>query len=219
MGLYRCGMKKSDGVVFNRTKICDNSNLSSTLTFTEDYHNYPLVCITIYNNSTGLNTSIVTTPDIIDAIFTYSNNTINFNEFGNNQYCNYNKVNNTSWERYHQRNCDVISIYGITCNKSITHHTLYNKEGYTASTEVSINTVESLFDYDFIFFSVCDGDSSETQPCINYAIMPGRDEFSPDKTLIPYVYNRYDNYYELNIKEHNIEGSKYYFCVQAIKIN
>lgn len=219
MTWFRCGLSGTKGVIFNHKLILDNSSHSSNIEFSKDYHYYALLEIVIFNSSTSKRTSIITSPEMIDNIFTYSSNHLNLNEFGNNQYCEYEASSTLEWVMVNNRNCVIDKIYGIECNKTISKTALYNKEGISAATEIPITSVDSFLEYDLILFSTCDGNPSETQPCVLYAEMPKANKIKTQGDNITFVYNRYGAYYPINISEHLIEASKYYFYVQGIKFN
>ena len=221
MNYFRCignsGGGGTSDPIFNEALLCDNSALSSTINLTDDITNYDFINVIIYNSSSSIYTSIVTTPEFIENAFLYSSNLVNFNEFNNNQYCCYSKTSSLQWSRYNNRNCNIFKIYGMTCiNKTVTKTVLYNRQAITTGS-VPITSQTSLFDYDFIFSSCCSGNVDETMPCNEYITMPKADLLNKNKSSFEFVYNRYANYNYVTISEYQMSSSTYYFFVIAVK--
>ena len=201
----------SDEPEFTSTKICDNTSLALSLTFTDDYTNYDFLKFIIYNSSSQVYTEIITTPEMVTNAFTYSENRFNLNEFANTQYCCYQKDTNTGWTRTNNRGCDIYEVYGLTCsNLTVNKTTIYNQETHTSS-EITITSATSLFDYDYLFVSTCSGDKTETQPCYD-AVYP-KGLFG--RTSKPVLLTRYGNSGMVTLSEYQL-GAWRYFFVQGI---
>ena len=196
---------------FTATKICDNTSLALSLTFTDDYTNYDFLKFIIYNSSSQVYTEIITTPEMVTNAFTYSENRFNLNEFANTQYCCYQKDTNTGWTRTNNRGCDIYEVYGLTCsNLTVNKTTIYNQETHTSS-EITITSATSLFDYDYLFVSTCSGDKTETQPCYD-AVYP-KGLFGRDSKSV--LLTRYGNSGMVTLSEYQL-GAWRYFFVQGI---
>ena len=152
--------------VFTEEVICDNSSASSTLTFTEDWHDYDFLQFKLTNSSSGIITYITTTPDILDEIFARSSNKVLFNEFSNDQYALYTKSSDLSWSRSGTRNANVTEVKGLTAtNCTVSTEWIYKRGAITAS-NVTITAPKYFEAYDEIYMASCDGDSDDTMPCI-----------------------------------------------------
>lgn len=205
---------------FSATKLVDNTSKSATLSFSDDYHNYPIlyfVCEWVNPNDPSIREThyFATTPDICDEIFLNSSNALCLNILGTNRYALYRKTNTTSWSRYAQRDTDCIEVYGISCDKTVTATTLYQR-GDIGSSSVSITSVSSLYDYDIIFFSTCTSTWDETCVC----------EMPYFKTNHPTFFeggnswagNKYNSSAGIVVSEYII-SSYSYFMVQGIKFS
>lgn len=150
---------------FTETVICDNSAEGTTLTFTDDYTNYDLLLFEVYNTSTLKTSYMLTIPEVISHIRTISSNDVNFNEFGNNQYVCYATTNIMLWTRYASRNLVIKKVTGLVCsNATVTKTTFYERADRTLG-YVTIEPVEDLADYDYIFLASSTNSNDETQPC------------------------------------------------------
>ena len=203
---------------FTATKIVDNTSKSSTLTFSEDYHNYPIlyfVCEWVNPNDPSIREThyFATTPDICDEIFANSSNALCLNILGTNKYALYRKTNNTSWSRYAQRDTDCIEIYGITCDKTVSATTLYQR-GSTGGSNTTITSLTSLYDYDIIFFSTCTASWDETCVCeLPYFKTNHPDFFEGGDS---WAGNKYNSTSGIIITEYAISSYQYYM-VQGLK--
>lgn len=205
----------SDEPEFTETLICDNTALSSSLTFSDSYTNYEFIKFVIYNGSSQRYTEILTTPEMIANSFSYSNNLFNLNEVGNDQYCCY----NSNWSRTGKRNCDVYKVYGLNCsNKTTSKTTLYDRQGISTSA-VTITSATSLFDYDYIIFGSCTGSYDETEPCNDVFKVKNdaEDIFGRKISTRPLFANAYNRLASVRLSEYEISSWNYYFLVQGIK--
>ena len=200
---------------FTKTTLCDNSELSTgNLTLSDDYDNYDLLYIELWNTSYNRLTTIITTPEILADIGTYSSGKINFNECGNNQYANYTFATKTSLTKNGARNCLIKKIEGWTGdNCNIVKADLYQKKAITNET-VSITSETSLYEYDYIVMSACDGDSTETQPCV-YLAKPTSEDLL-NKALAN-MFNYYATTSALEITEFTMSANRYFY-VQGLKL-
>lgn len=141
---------------FTETVIATGTS-GGTVTFTEDYHDYPLLIIRLENEYYSSNvTDLLVTPDLIDSIFDLSRDIV-VNEFQNNQYGNYSKTSATVWTRTASRNVYISEVIGLTCdNYTIEETELYNKGSYDTQ-DITISGTDIL-DYDlFVIASSVDG--------------------------------------------------------------
>lgn len=141
---------------FTETVIATGTS-AGTLTFTDDYHNYPLLIIRLENEYYTSNvTDLLVSPDLIDSIFDISRDIV-VNEFQNNQYGNYAKTSATVWTRTAARNVYISEVIGLTCdNYTVEETELYNKGSYDTQDRTISGT--DLFDYDmFVIASSVDG--------------------------------------------------------------
>lgn len=151
---------------FSMTELCDNTSLSTgTLTFTDDYDNYDFLVFEIYNTSSDKTSFIVTIPELLNHIIAISTY-INFNEWCNNQYGCYSVSNDhLTWSVYARRNLVIKTVTGLNCtNATVTKTTFYERANRTVGA-VTVEPVEDLATYDYLFFSSTTGGIDETQPC------------------------------------------------------
>ena len=194
---------------FSETVLVSNPSANSSFTFSEDYHNYDFVQVKIHNSSSSVDTYIVTTASTIDAIFDISPY-INFNEFGNNQWCAYSRSSLT-WTRKGQRNCDVVEILGLNCtNAAVTETQIYKSAAQSGSTDIT--TTLNLMGFDWILFSSTDSNSDELQPCNNiFQGFKGVSDTDIDKLQFPF--NPYNESYVISISNHYISSGPYSYVV------
>ena len=173
MSWYRCDISSGGGggpitPTFTETLICDNSSVSNTLTFTEDWHDYDFLKFKLSNSSSGIITYITTTPDIIDEIFTISSSKILFNEYCNTQYATYIESSDPLiWTRRIQRNVDVIEVKGLTAtNCTVSTEWIYKRGSISPDATTVITSPHNFESYDEIYVATCDNDSDDTMPCI-----------------------------------------------------
>lgn len=175
---------------FTETVICDNSALSTgNLTFTDDFENYDLLDIELYNTSSLVDFHILTIPSVLVAIKTTSSNQVNFNEIGNNQYkCYTLSADNLSWTVRGSRNLIIKSVKGLVCDNMTVTTTEFYKRNSISPVVATIEPVEDIADYDYIFLGIGDGASDQTQPT-NIPIRIDKNDF--DTSLG--VWHRYNN--------------------------
>ena len=153
----------------SQTLICDNSSYASSLTFTDDYADYDLLKFVLYRSDTAGEFVFYMTPAMVDAMWQYSNNLLNFNQPYGNNFVTYQKSSNTAWTRYGRRNMDIKYVYGLTfTNCTCTETELYNRRGNGSSSVTFVPpTGDSFLDYDYILFATCTGSNDETEPCLD----------------------------------------------------
>lgn len=198
--------------------ICDNSALTDTLTFTEDYEDYDFLKFELVNPSyNNRQTDIWTTPEVINNIRQYSSNKVNFNEFANNQYKCYTVTSNLSWAHYASRNLVVKFVYGVKITNAIVQKTvIYNREAISGTVINDITSDVPYISYDYIFFATCTGDSTETQPCINLVRLDNYKLFNQTYTMLSTnYYNGSDN---LQIYEYEMDNFNGGFYILGVKI-
>lgn len=205
---------------YTETKILNNQSLGTTITFTEDYHNYQMLKVVLYNSSTRNYESQFVLPEGIDKSILYSGNKINFNmlesSLYSNQYVAYTAGSggtpSLTWTRYNSRNVFVYEVYGMTfTNVTLTKTVIYSRNAI-ASSSVSPTPPEgkTFFDFDAIIYMACTGSQDETQ----FA----RDWFMKD-SIIMYedvyyrVFVKYNNASMVRIKPTTIGGAPYFYMV------
>lgn len=198
------------------TLIADNTSHLESFTFTEDYHNYTILKFVVVRNSDDtIKTHYFMTPGMVDAVFQYSSNRLNFNEVRTNYYVVYTKSENT-WSQYGSRSIKIESVYGLTfTNCTLDTTVLYSRQAITGG-NVTFTPAEgtSFYDYDRILFSTCTGDSTETQPCF----LPFRNDltdFGEDPIII---INSYNNATPVVITDTTITSFRYFYVV-GVKFN
>lgn len=155
---------------WTETKLVDNSGLSSSLTFIEDYHNYQMLRFVIYNSSSQLYDSIFVLPGGIDKAFAYSSNKFCINQQitgYSNQYVTYQEDSLLSWSRVANRNCNIYEVYGMTfTNATMSADVIYSRDAI-ANTNVTPAppTGKNFFDYDAIIYMCCTSDTNITHFC------------------------------------------------------
>ena len=211
--LSRCTFVGGGNVtpVFEETILVNNPAYTSTITFSEDYHNYNFLRFKLYNAEYGTITYILTTPSTVDAIFDVGSY-MNFNEFNNSQYCTYTKSGLT-WNRDHGRNCTIAEVVGLQCtNMSVTETVVYKATTRTGDS-VAINTELDLMSFDWIMFSSNDGSYDEVQPC-NAVFIPSNSAYVANNgQCMYYVFNPYAGYAAIQITRHNISAYQHLFVV------
>ena len=208
MSYIRCGGGAEDGGLptFTETVIATGTS-GGTVTFTGDYHDYDFVVLRCTNESTSDITDLLTTPDMLDAIFSANNNTIVVNEFQNNQYGNYAKTSATVWTRTASRNLYISKVTGLVCdNYTVTETEVYNRGSYGTSSVTITGT--GFLDYDLLVIaSSVDG----IQPnSLSISKPVGTDDFYP---LLVTPYNRYDR---VKVTDTEMSSAPYHY-VSGIK--
>ena len=175
-------------VTLTYTEIGNDDSQTGTITFTGDYHDYPLVKFRMVNTSTSAEEEIIITPRLIDDAFSYSNNRLNFNLRGTTIYAYYSPQQNGTWKRGGQRTCVVTKVWGVNSSThTISVTNLYRYQAITSGNR-TITFAESIYDYQYLLIGVCDGDSTETQGSLPWVTVgnPGIEEF--DKYHLYYGY-------------------------------
>lgn len=152
MAYIRCGGGSSTGTPTFTETVIGTAVDNNTLTFTGDYHDYPLLIIRTTNLSSGRVTDLFVSPNMLDSIFSATNNEIVLNEFGNNQYGTYRQTNSTTWEKQGSRNVMASEVIGLTCdNYTVSETEIYDKGTYdTQSREI---TGTNLLSYDMLLIA------------------------------------------------------------------
>ena len=197
--------------IFAATVLVDNSEAATSFTLSDDFEDYDFIAVEITSTSLGT-IRIVTLPEIITEIFTYSSGKCCFDFWNSNNYCCYSHSGRT-WTRTNNRYTNITKITGYKCtNATVTKTTVYAKQAITVGDGV-ITSQDSLFDYDYLFFATCTGDNTETQPC-NTPIATGQKEIIEGAT---YVENKYNQTTIINISEFEITTWTYWFMCVGIK--
>ena len=193
---------------FSATVLIDNSEQNVSFTLTDDFEDYDFLEVEITSSSLGT-IRIVTIPEIITNIFTYSSGKCNFNFWNSNNYCCYSHAGRV-WTRTNNRYSNITKITGYKCtNATVTKTTVYDKQGIAATGGV-ITSLTSLFDYDYLFLATCSGDATETQPC-NTPICTGQKEIMENA---PIVENKYNQTTIISISEYDITTwANWFMCV------
>lgn len=199
------------GSGWSKTLLASNSAQGSTLSLSDDFHNYDLIEFVCKspesgNPSYGLTYRYLTTPDILDSMFTYSNNTICLNIINTNYYVCYTKSSNTSFAQANNRSLICIAVNGFKYSGTVTKDTLYERQGIGGS-DVAISSQDSLFDYDLILFSTNTADNTETVICTNPVYKS--EDYNPKL-------NRYNSAQNCTVSQNAITSYRY-FCVQGLK--
>ena len=218
MTWYRAGNGQTP-IQFTKTKIVDNTSKTSTLSFSEDYHNYDLLLFRcVCSDESDKLSEYLTTPDIIDEIFTIavsgSLHVIQFNENANNHYVEYNFVSNTEWTKGDSRYLNCIEVYGITCNKTITATTIYQR-GSLGSTTVEITSQDSLFQYDLILGAMSSTSYDEIKANDSYINLMG--DVTSISEQIQFSWNKYNQALNPQFLTEYKMSSGVYFMVQGIR--
>ena len=194
--------------IFAATVLVDNSEAATSFTLSDDFEDYDFIAVEITSTSLGT-IRIVTLPEIITEIFTYSSGKCCFDFWNSNNYCCYSHSGRT-WTRTNNRYTNITKITGYKCtNATVTKTTVYAKQGISATGGV-ITSQDSLFGYDYLFFATCSGDNTETQPC-NTPIATGQKEIIEGAT---YVENKYNQTTIINISEFEITTwANWFMCI------
>lgn len=215
---------------FTETVICDNSAEGNTLNFTDDYTNYDLLIFEVYNTSTLKTSYMLTIPEVISHIRTISSNDINFNEFGNNQYVCYAvtspSISIRTWTRYSGRNLVVKKVTGLTCDNATVTKTTFFERADRTTTAVTVEPLEDLADYDYIFLASSTNSYDETQPC--FPPIKIDKTFFDETTFYRGSFFKYNDTYGLTsgttIGHHSIDcisnqqsGNYYLMCAYGVK--
>ena len=195
---------------FSETVLVDNSSLASSFTFSDDYHNYDFLRFKLNNYVNQTYTIILTTPEAIDAIFSITS-VVNFNEFGNNQYCTYSESGLT-WSRDNNRNLNIYEVVGLKCNNATVTKTEIYKASSISGNNVPISTQLNLLQFDWILF--CSNDSSwdEIQPCV-FVFVPSEGLYNGIDIPLTYYFNPYAATAFVSIDDHSISSQTYAYIV------
>ena len=149
---------------FTETQLVDNSGLATSFTLSEDYGNYDMVKVVFYDSYNTKYVDIVTTPDMLDEIFSVSTY-VCFNNTMTNRYACYSKSGLT-WTRGAQRTGIITAIYGIKFTNCVMTATDLYKRGALTTTAEAITSQTSLKQYDmFVMSAITNTDGSETVIC------------------------------------------------------
>lgn len=205
--------------ISSSTLIADNSTLSETVTFTDDYHNYDILKIELARGD--VSTVIYATPEMLDTIAQYSNNSINFNELGTNIYVCYWKTSSTVWTRRNNRSVNLKYIYGLKFTNCTPVKTVFYSRQDIYGPWVSFSPPEGksfIKDYDYILFSTKTGNNDETQPC-NNVFCPTLIEKTislfgdPFDNVYPIVLNTYNGTTKVTITDTTLTSYNYFYVV------
>lgn len=153
---------------YTQTKIVDNSTLAQTFTFSEDYHNYQMLKVVIYNSSQNVYETQFLLPEGIDKAFEYSSGKFCVNQHTptySNQYASYViQGNNLTWKRNANRNVNIYEIYGITFSATLTLDVIYSRDEAVSNSTVTPTppTGKTFWDYDAIMYMYCSTDNNVT---------------------------------------------------------
>ncbi len=206
MGVIMC-----DGAaepIFDATVLVDNSAAATSFTLSDDFEDYDFLEVEITSTSLGT-IRIVTLPEIITEIFTYSSGKCCFDFWNSNNYCCYSHSGRT-WTRTNNRYTNITKITGYKCtNVTASKTTIYAKQGISATGGV-ITSQDSLYGYDYLFFATCSGDVTETQPC-NTPIPMGQKEIMEGATFVENKYNQLNTF---TITEYAVDTwANWFMCV------
>lgn len=193
---------------FTDTVICDNSALSTgTLTFTDDIEDYDILDFECYNADSQKITHYLTVPEVIMAIKNASSDYVNFNEIGTNQYACYGvSSDNLTWTVRGRRNMLIKSVTGYVCSNMTVTKTEFYKRNSLSPVIATVEPVEDVMTYHYIFTASGDGANDQTQPC---GIAMQIDSLFNDNSIG--VFNRYNNGgVPIIAKSHSISCSDYY---------
>ena len=197
---------------FDYIKILDNPTGESSFTLTDDYHNYDLLQIKLYNDSYTKTTYIYTTPITIDKCRAISSdNVVNFNELNNIQYISMKITDNINWARYSSRNCVITEINGMNCtNLTCTEYEIFTASGRSSS-NVDITPSSELSFYDYIFFSMNSSGIDEIQPSL---FIYSRNDLI--ETPVTFAVNPYNSMQSIAISDFYISPARFAY-VAGIK--
>lgn len=166
-------------VTLSFTEIGNDDNKTGTITFTDDYHNYPLIKCKMVNTNNQSEQEIIITPQFIDDAFQYSNNRLNFNFKATDIYAYYG-LNNGNWVRGGQRSCCVTKVYGVSSSLNEIEVTNLYRYQSSNSNNRTITFDGSVYDYQYLLIGICDGDTTETQGSPAWIIVgnPGLESFT-----------------------------------------
>lgn len=220
--------------IFAETKIADDTAQAYTFTFTDDYHNYDFVKFktgsTFYTGLIKEEEFFITTPSIIDHIFTLGQFTLN--DFRTNVFCAYTQSGLT-WTRHGNRALYIAEAYGVNCeNYSVSETDIYKATARTTS-EVAISSQTDLNTFDVILFAGNSNYNDELLPCwYSASIKPLSEQFQTvqkefcvyqtdafsqtiDDTYIEYNY-RHNHYYgvsEVTISQNGMTAARYLYVL------
>lgn len=199
---------------FTKTVILDNSSLSNTLTWDYDYADYDFLECELYNTSSDTSFKLITTPEIITALFANSEGRCTFNETATNQYICYTKSSNTSWSRYGGRNLVLKAVTGWICsNMNVVKAEIYDREDYSSSNvEIELSS-GSFYDYDYLFMCACTGTSDESIPN-NYILCIDDETFNAYP--IGFVLCSYNSKVALEMTSTKLSAGRYCY-VQGVR--
>lgn len=199
--------------------IADNSSLADSFTFSEDYHNYEMLRVVLYNTSNQHYESQFIVPEGIDQAKTYSSNKINFNMMeeatNSNQYVAYTISSDTAgltWSRYGRRNVTLYAVYGMSfTNVTLTKTIIYSRGaiGATSVTPAPPET-KTFFDFDAIVYMSCTANADETQFARDWYM---KDVVSMYNEMYFRRFIRYNNIFYVTITPTSIGTQSYFYVV------
>lgn len=205
---------------YTEEKIADNSGLSTTITFTKDYHNYQMLRVVLYNSNRKKYESQFIVPEGIDKSFLYSTNHFAVNQLDDdsytNQYATYDETSALVWTRSARRNVDIYEIYGMTFVKTtLTKTVLYSRDAAVSSSNVTPEppSGKTFFDYDAIMYMTCSSDVQVTRFAKHW-FAPQICSMNPQSVLT--YHSTYNGGSGVVLTPSSI-GSKTYFYVVGLK--
>lgn len=217
-GEWILGEAGGGSITFTKTEIADNYILDeSSISFTEDYRDYPFIEVSLVDKYDGGRTcKIVTTPKIVTSIFAASNNKCCFDAYNSNVYVTVSESKDPdtklpTWTFTNRRYMVVEYVKGIMPSKIPTFTKIYDR-GSIASGQVQPTGKFRFSDYDLVFFSACTGDDTETTP--NAIVMKLCGDLESE---FIYPFNRYNSASVRTYKNDTRMPEEWYFVIYGYK--
>jgi hypothetical protein len=172
------------GPIFSSTILYESTTDASTLELSDDYHNYDLIKVTLYNVDYSYNEYIFS-PEEFDELCNNLNVYMGlFPHYPSNSsrgYC-ITPTDGTTLTRRWYRNCLISKIEGLNCtNKTITKTILHS-----GSTNSNIVLEENINNYDFVSIISGSGNLDEVGP---FLVKPNVNELISTTSFVGHGYN------------------------------
>lgn len=172
------------GPIFSSTTLYESTTDAETLVLSDNYHNYDLIKVTLYNIDVGYNEYIFS-PEEFDELCNNLNAYMGFfphNPSNSSRGYSIIPTDGTTLTRKWVRNCLISKIEGLDCtNKTITKTILHS-----GSTNSNITLEENINNYDYVSAITGSGNADEVGP---FLIKPNVNELISTTSFVGHGYN------------------------------
>ena len=221
MNYFRCIGGNGGGgapLEFTKTSVVDKTQFPN-IAFNSDYTNYDLILFVYNDTQDNRQVEFLATPEMLDEVFNiYGTNFALFLAREKtesityaNHYARLSKTSNSILQEYDHNYLEIVDVYSINCNKTISKTDIYKKGDRTRLlTPISYN---DLFDFDMIF--VLTSDNGFGAVSNQYAnLMGGIKSLNSEISFSVAGYQVAPSQIDIS---NNSMSDYYYFMVQGIK--